>query len=90
MNRYYYQLIAPGRQRKAKIGASLIDVDWACRYYSDLKYVVATTEEIARVMIREKLKGKWSAFIIGIIEPCSKEEKGEEDNGFEDDATISS
>ena len=62
MKKYYYKLMAKGKS--AYLLGRPIGRMRDVIYWSREKYVVAKSEEIARVMIREKLKKKWLGFKI--------------------------
>lgn len=74
MNKYFYVLMAKGyidknylpksyRNKSEKIKKEKTKIKrWNVPHYSDVKYVVAKDEDVARAMIREKLKSKWTGF----------------------------
>ncbi len=73
--KFFYRLLAKGKQHKAFIGGQLRDVNWDCIYPSEVKYVFANNEEEARKQIREKINssGKWHGFVI--LEKEKKDER---------------
>ena len=57
--KYYYMLMTSGyidKRYKNKVKR------WNVPHYSKVKYVIAKDEDVARSMIREKLKNKWTGF----------------------------
>lgn len=64
---FYYRLMAQGKKSFWNIfGIGLVKLSEPkdAIYYTDERYVFADNEEQAREMIREKLKSKYSGFVI--------------------------
>ena len=53
-----------GKKSKVRLGGRFYDVDWRIPYYSDKKFINAPDEDVARYELRNKLKRKWTGFIL--------------------------
>jgi hypothetical protein len=68
MKKFYYRLFTKGKKHTVIIAGQSFKLpkgkEWDALYPSEEKYVVAPNEDVARFEIRQKMKGKWDAFIL--------------------------
>lgn len=66
MKKFHYRLMCAGIKNVVVLFGKPypLPTPWHAPYYSDERYVVANDEEIARAEIREKLRRKWTGFVI--------------------------